>query len=111
MAGAPGERSTVNRLARPFGSFAVIAATIWAVAVSCGESDPARPVRTPSAIVKVAGDGQDGTAGTAVPIDPVIEVRDAEGVPFADVSVHFVAGGGGATTDTTITTGANGRAS
>ena len=101
----------MNRLVRPVGSIALLAATIWTVAASCGESDPTRPIRTPTAIVKVAGDGQDGTAGTAVPIDPVIEVRDADGVPFAGVSVRFTTGGGGATTDTTITTGANGRAS
>lgn len=101
----------LERLARPVGSFVLVAAAIWTVAASCGDSAPTHPLPTPTTIVKVAGDEQDATAGTAVATDPVIEIRDASGAPVAGVQVHFSIAGNGATSDTTVTTAANGRAS
>jgi len=60
--------------------------------------------------VKVAGDGQTGTAGDALAIDPVVEVRGATGTPMPGVPVRFAVTGGGALSDTMLTTAADGRA-
>ncbi|TMF11992.1 MAG: hypothetical protein E6I38_04120, partial [Chloroflexi bacterium] len=59
-----------------------------------------------------AGNGQSATAGTAVPVDPSVIVRDADGNPVGGVSVTFaVASGGGTVSPTTpVTTNANGTA-
>ncbi|TMC49599.1 MAG: hypothetical protein E6J20_17850, partial [Chloroflexi bacterium] len=57
-----------------------------------------------------AGNGQSATAGTAVPVDPSVIVRDTHGNPVAGVAVTFaVASGGGTVAPTTaVTTGTNG---
>ena len=98
------------RFGRPVAPLAVIAATLWAFGSSCS-SDPARPPRAPAAVVPIAGENQSGTAGAALPIDPAVEVRDAAGIPMSGVSVRFTIAGGGATTDTTLTTSDDGRVS
>ena len=97
-------------LARPILQLAAVAVGVWALASSC-TSDPVRPGAGPTEIVQVAGYDQQGTAGLALPIDPVLEVRNASGAPVAGIEVRVTLGGGGATTDTTLTTGADGRAS
>src|SRR5439155_1147602 len=56
------------------------------------------------------GDGQTATAGTTVPVNPSVVVRDANGNPVAGVSVTFaVASGGGTVSPTTpVTTNGSG---
>src|SRR5439155_1465781 len=100
-----------------------IAATTWMlgtqagtqVVQATGAGSPATFTATATAgaatqIAINAGNGQTATAGTAVPIDPSVIVRDANGNPVAGVSVTFaVAAGGGAVTPTTpVTTNASG---
>src|SRR5207244_2545318 len=65
---------------------------------------------TASTIALNAGNNQTAAAGTAVPIDPSVIVRDAHDNPVAGVAVTFaVASGGGTVVPTTpVTTGANG---
>jgi hypothetical protein len=75
---------------------------------TCGDTaDPGR-----ASINVVAGEGQTVIAGAAVPLDPVVEVRDAAGRPAAGVPVRFsVTEGGGVALDTLVQTAASGRAS
>ena len=103
------ELVSLGRLPGRLRPLAVAAATLWVVAASCGGNEPVRPP-VPTTIVKLAGDGQDGIAGDAVAIDPVVEVRDEGGAPMSGVSVRFTTSSGGATSDTTVTTGTDGRA-
>src|SRR5687767_11336325 len=93
------------------GRVVIIAAAAWAIALGCGGTEPASRDRTAAAIVRIAGDAQAGIAGVGLPIDPVVEVRDANGTPIANASVRFDVFGGGATSDTTVITGATGRTS
>ena len=65
----------------------------------------------PDSLVKVSGDGQEGTAITQLDEPLVVFVSDAEGAAMAGVVVSFaVTAGGGTLSDTTATTDANGRA-
>ena len=89
----------------------VAAAALWAFAASCGGSEPAGPAPGAAVIAKVAGDGQPGVAGDALPVDPLVEVRDGVGRVMPGVTVRFAIAGGGATSDTLVTTGIDGRAS
>ena len=67
--------------------------------------------RTPTAPVKISGDTQQGTPGTALANPFVVEVRGGSGVAFAEVPVVFaVTAGGGTLSATNTTTDANGRA-
>ena len=67
--------------------------------------------RVATAPVKISGDTQQGTSGTALAQPFVVEVRDGESAPFAGVPVTFAVTAGGATLSaTSITTDANGRA-
>ena len=100
-----------RRIVRPAGPLALIAAAGWVIASSCGGDGPATAPRTAAAVIKVTGDAQPGTAGVALSAEPTVEVRDAAGAPIAGVVVRFTASGGGATSDTTVATAANGRAS
>jgi hypothetical protein len=49
----------------------------------------------PATLEIVAGDGQSGTAGTAVAVPPQVRVRDASGLPVPGVVVTFAVTGGG----------------
>ena len=89
----------------------MIAAAGWVIGSSCDGGPPAGPSRTAAAIVKVAGDDQAGTAGAVLPSAPTIEVRDGAGVRLPGIEVRFSATAGGATSDTTLMTGEDGRAS
>ena len=63
-------------------------------------------------LIKVGGDAATAIAGNFTPSLPVVEVRNGSGQPAAGVSVQFaVTGGGGTASRTSVTTGANGRAS
>ena len=67
--------------------------------------------RTPTTLVKVSGDSQQGTSGTALAQPFVVEVQDGESAAFAGVPVVFaVTAGGGTLSETSTTTDANGQA-
>ena len=67
--------------------------------------------RTPTSPLKITGDDQQGTPGTALERPFVIEVRDAGGSAFEGVPVTFtVTAGGGTLSVTSTKTDANGRA-
>jgi alpha-tubulin suppressor-like RCC1 family protein len=85
----------------------------FAVAVllaGCSESSapPNRPILAGLRIV--AGAGQHGTVGTALPGPIVVEAVDAAGVPMANQAVAFATVGGTLSTPS-VATGANGQAS
>jgi N-formylglutamate amidohydrolase len=83
-------------------------ATAWILVASC-EGDSSSPP-APASIV-VGGNNQEGVAGMALPGEVAAEIRDATDAPMSGVSVRFtVSSGGGAVTDTTLVTGADGRA-
>jgi adhesin/invasin len=66
-------------------------------------------VGAPASIELAAGDDQTATVGEAVPIDPAVVVRDADGNPLGGIPVTFtVAGGGGTLADNTPVTGSDG---
>ena len=67
--------------------------------------------RTPTAPVKISGDTQQGSSGTALAQPFVVEVRDGDSTAFAGAPVTFaVTAGGGTLSVTSTTTDANGRA-
>ena len=67
--------------------------------------------RTPTTLVKVSGDSQQGTPSTALVQPLVVEVQDGDGVAFAGVPVVFtITAGGGTLSATNTTTDANGQA-
>ena len=67
--------------------------------------------RTLTSPLKISGDDQQGTPGTALERPFVVEVRDAGGSAFEGVPVTFtVTAGGGALSATRVTTDRNGRA-
>ncbi len=67
--------------------------------------------RTPTSPLKISGDDQQGTSGTALERPFVVEVRDADGSAFEGVPVTFtVTAGGGTLSVTSTKTDANGRA-
>jgi hypothetical protein len=62
-----------------------------------------------ASIGRQAGNNQTAPAGTAVPTDPAVIVRDASNNPVAGVTVSFeVTAGGGTVDPASATTGANG---
>ena len=67
--------------------------------------------RTLTSPLKISGDDQQGTPGTALERSFVVEVRDASGSVFEGVPVTFtVTAGGGTLSVTSVTTDSNGRA-
>ena len=69
------------------------------------------PAVTPTTLVKISGDEQQGLVGTALAAPLVVSVLDQDGSAMAGVSVTFsVTAGGGMLSLTTATTDANGRA-
>ena len=71
---------------------------------------PVTPV--PSALVALAGDAQSSTPGAALPIKPLVAVRDAAGVGIAGITVTFsVDSGNGTVASNTVTTATDGSAS
>jgi hypothetical protein len=65
----------------------------------------------PSTISKVAGDGQQGTAGEAVAVAPRVRVLRGQNRPVSGAAVEFnVASGGGSITGGSATTDAQGEA-
>ena len=67
--------------------------------------------RTPTTLVKVSGDSQQGTPETVLAQPFVVEVQDANNVAFTGVPVAFaITAGGGTLSATNTTTDANGQA-
>jgi adhesin/invasin len=66
-------------------------------------------VGAPALIELAAGDDQSATVGAAVPIDPSVVVRDADGNPLDGIPVTFrVTGGAGTVSGNTPVTGSGG---
>ena len=105
------EGRLLRRILRPAVPVASIAVALWVTASSCGGGeDPAAPPRVATTVARLAGDDQSAAAGDDVAIDPVVEVRDAAGLPMAGATVRFTPDGGAALSDTVVTTGTDGRA-
>ena len=67
--------------------------------------------RTPAPPLKISGDDQQGTLGTALDQPFVVEVQDGTSTPFEGVPVRFtVTAGGGTNLPETVLTDENGRA-
>jgi adhesin/invasin len=77
------------------------------VAISC--SDTAEP-RTPSSMMAITPLTVEAAAGAEVAPVPTIEVRDQHGSPLPGVAVSFSVEGGGSVSQTSVRTGADGRA-
>ena len=85
---------------------------VSALVAGCGGKDASAPIRKLASLTRISGDQLAGTAGAALGESPIVEARDEHGAPMAGVSVRFtITGGGGALSDTSVTTGAHGRAS
>jgi invasin-like protein/Big-like domain-containing protein len=94
ISGSPGTRRLI------FAADAFAPATTAPIALDVG---------APSSIEPVAGDDQTATVGEAVPIDPSVMVRDADGNPLGGIPVTFtVTGGDGTVSDNTPVTGSDG---
>jgi adhesin/invasin len=94
ISGSPGTRRLI------FAADAFAPATTSPIALGVG---------APSSIEPVAGDDQTATVGEAVPIDPSVMVRDADGNPLGGIPVTFtVTGGDGTVSDNTPVTGSDG---
>jgi adhesin/invasin len=84
----------------------IFAAESFASAIS---APIALGVGTPASIEAVAGDDQSAPAGTAVPIDPSVRIRDADGNPLPGIPVKFaVTAGDGEVSGETPLTGSDG---
>jgi hypothetical protein len=82
-------------------------AGIAAIATACPDNGP----KPPAGIEIVSGSGQTATAGSNVPIAPVVRVTAADSSPVSGATVRFaVTSGGGTVLATTATTGADGTA-
>lgn len=92
-------------------SVIALAMTFSVVAIVACHDSPAAPPPEPTKITFVAGINQLALAGSKVPIDPVVEIRDQYDEPIAGQVVTFsVDLGGGSVSSTPVTTGADGRA-
>jgi len=90
------------------GRLAPVLATLAVAA--CGGDHLTLPNQgVPAKVEKIAGDGQEAPAGTAVAPTPSVKVTDATGSPVSNVAVTFqVSGGGGSVTPASATTNATG---
>ena len=71
---------------------------------------PITPI--PTSLVALAGDAQSSTPGAALPVKPVVAVRDAAGAGVPGITVTFsVDSGSGTVASATVTTGTDGSAS
>ena len=78
-------------------------------AVFSAEATP--PLPMPTTLEYISGDNQSGLTGEALSHPFVVEVQDENGDPLEGVTVTFVVGtGGGALSDTSVDTGADGLA-
>lgn len=90
--------------------------SVWFVILAvilagCGDDGPAAPP-TVATLVSVSGDGQMGTAGTALSSPLVVRALDGDGQPIAGATVSWsVTSGGGSVSSSSTTTGSDGTAS
>jgi adhesin/invasin len=90
------------------GLLLVSGASAW---LGCGGDDLTLPNEgEPAVVVRVRGDGQEGTIGQAVADSLVVEVRDRFGDPVGGIEVTWTAENGGGVEPVTATTSADGRA-
>jgi len=83
-----------------------------ALLATCGESSGPDPDLSPASILKIEGDGLQAPFGTAVPLGPTVEVRNAAGEGLEGISVTFsITSGGGIVWPSTTETDWRGRAS
>ncbi|HEV8497302.1 MAG TPA: hypothetical protein VGQ56_10590 [Gemmatimonadaceae bacterium] len=83
-----------------------------AVAAACGSSEPSGPnASSPSAIVRVSGNGQVGLVGTSLSLPLIVKVTGTSGAPIKGATVTFAVTAGAATlSPTTATTDSSGQA-
>lgn len=101
-------RSGVAALFGPRPLFASVAATKPKTLVGSGGSFSDVGGAVPSDIFIQEGNNQAAAAGTAVPIDPAVVVKDATGAPLAGVTVRWVALDGSSVTPDSVVTDAAG---
>ena len=83
-----------------------------AVLTGCGDDGITLPDERAAAAIDIsAGDAQEATVGTALPLPVRALVTDAQGSPVANQRVDFTASGGGAAAPASTQTDANGVAS
>ena len=101
----------LTRIAGPTSRPLLAALLLGAFVVGCGGKETAAPAKTLASLSRASGDDQMGAAGAALANAISVEARDADGVPMSGVVVRFtVTGGAGALSDSTVTTGGDGRA-
>jgi hypothetical protein len=96
-------------VARIRGALSLVA---LAVAAACGSSEPSGPnASSPSAIVRVSGNGQVGLVGTSLSLPLIVKVTGTSGAPIKGATVTFAVTAGAATlSPTTATTDSSGQA-
>jgi hypothetical protein len=100
------------RRSRRHALLTVLAPLITPCALAVGLGCGAGPTTTVGSVLRIAGNGQTGVAGVMLTTDLVVEVHGDRGEPAPGREVRFqIVSGGGATSDTTVTSGAGGRAS
>jgi hypothetical protein len=87
--------------------FWLLASIITAGSLRCAGDN----LGPPNTLEKVAGDGQSGGIGQALPAPLVVEVTDGSGNGVAGVTVTWAVQGGGSVSAQTVQTGSDGRAS
>lgn len=101
---------TPHLLRRARARFWTVAILLTAGSIGC-DDDPVTPQPTPSELRKIAGDGQAGRVGEAVPDPLVVRVLDDDsGTPVSGVVVVWTAQGGGGVSPESVPTDADGLA-
>lgn len=101
---------TPHPLHRHHARFWTVAILLTAGSIGC-DDDPATPQPTPSELEIIAGDGQTGRVGEAVPDPLVVRVLDDDsGTPVSGVVVVWTAQGGGSVSPESVPTDADGLA-
>ena len=102
------ERGIVDLRRHPISDL-FCALALGAVVSSCGGADPISPSGTPASVALSSGDGQNGTVGTSLNEDFVVQVNDAAGTPVSNVVVTWaVTAGGGSIAPTSGLTNSSG---
>ena len=91
---------------------AQLTATAVESGITAAVSDPFAVTEVPDHLVYVQGDAQSATVGTAVALNPTVQVVDTNGAPIVGATVAFnVTSGGGNIGASTVVTDTNGWAS
>jgi hypothetical protein len=88
-----------------------VAVILLATISSCGGGDSTNPDNhTPTALLRISGEGQSGIVGDALPNLLVVQVQDHAGSGVPNVTVHWsVTAGGGSLSAAETTTNQNGQ--